>query len=82
MTRPTMEELRAMAPVQQKRGLYAAPAGTGPAGRTCHSCAFLTYTDPQGRAKHPKCVKTKHTHGDATTIRTSTAACRYYEEAR
>lgn len=76
-----MDELRAMAPTRGgKRGLYAGPPGGGPAGRTCHFCAFLTYSDPQGRAKHPKCGKVKWTSGDATTIRTSTPACLHFAE--
>jgi hypothetical protein len=73
-----MDELRAMMPTQKKRGLYAAPPGTGPVGRTCHFCAFLTYSGHN--TKHPKCGKTNYTHGDATTIRTSTPACRLFEE--
>jgi hypothetical protein len=75
-----MDELRSQAPTRggKRRGLYAAPPGTGPADRTCHDCAFLTYTGNVSR--HPKCGKTKYTHGDATTILTSTPACRLFEE--
>lgn len=82
MTRPTWDELRAMMPAKgaKLRGLYAAPAGTGPLGKTCHDCAFLRYNDPQGRAKHPKCGKVKYTSGDATTIKTRTPACRHFEQ--
>jgi len=81
MTRPTMEELRAQVAAQHDRAhwsrRYAAEPGTGPAGATCHSCAFLRYT---GHAKeHPKCGRTKYTHGDATTILTRSPACRLYE---
>lgn len=79
MTRPTMDELRALAPVQMKRGLYAAPPGTGPAGKTCHDCAFLTHTG-HNRNRHPKCGKTQYTHGDATTILTRSAACKHFEQ--
>ena len=80
MTRPTMDELRALLPAKGKgrRGLYAAPPGTGPAGKTCKSCQALTYT---GNTKlHPKCGRTAYTSGDATTIRTSSPACRLYAE--
>lgn len=76
---PTMEELRARLPVvgPARRGLYAGAAGSGPAGKTCRTCRFKTYT---GNVKlHPKCSLTNYTSGDATTIRTSTPACRYYE---
>jgi len=69
-----MEELRAQLPW---RGKYAAPPGTGPEGKTCHDCAYLIYTDY--RKRHPKCGRTKYTHGDATTIKTRTAACRLFE---
>lgn len=78
MTRPTMDELRAMLPTKGARGLYAAPPGTGPVGRTCHFCAHLLYTG--SGTKHPKCGQAKYTRGDATTIRTSTPACRQFEE--
>jgi len=75
MARPTMEELRAIALVQGKR--YADMPGTGPDGATCKTCAWLTYT---GNVKRfPKCGKTAFTHGDATTIKTSSPACRKYE---
>jgi len=80
MTRPTMEELRAQVGAQgDKARRYAAEPGTGPAGATCHSCAFLRYT---GHAKYPKCGRTKYTRGDATTIRTRTPACRLYEQEK
>lgn len=75
MTRPTMDELRAKAGRMNAR--YAEEPGTGPQGETCKTCAHLRYT---GHAKHyPKCGKTKYTHGDATTIKTSSRACRLYE---
>lgn len=75
MTRPTMEELRAKLGQMDKR--YGDIPGTGPAGATCKTCAFLRYT---GNVKHyPKCGKTKYTHGDATTIKTSSPACRLYQ---
>ena len=79
---PTMEALRALLPVRgaKRRGLYAAAPGTGPAGRTCHSCAHLRYSH-HTQAKHPKCGLTAYTHGDATTIRTSMPACHRYEES-
>jgi hypothetical protein len=65
--------------VQGKR--YAGMPGTGPEGRTCHSCAFKTYGATGNRGpRYPKCGKTKWTHGDATTIKTSTPACHLYEE--
>jgi hypothetical protein len=81
MTRPTMDELRAIMPTKggRRRGLYAAPPGTGPAGRTCHGCAFLRYSGHG--TKHPKCGKTKYTSGDATTIRTRTPACLHFVES-
>jgi hypothetical protein len=77
---PTLEELRALMPVVggQRRGLYAATPGTGPAGETCASCAHLT--SPPGNKRHPKCGLTKYTHGDATTIRTRTPACSKWEK--
>lgn len=80
VTRPTMDELRATMPTKggKKRGLYAAPPGTGPLGRTCHHCAFLTYSGHN--TQHPKCDKVKWTSGDATTILTRTPACRYFEQ--
>lgn len=79
---PTLEELRRALPVvgQKRRGLYFAAPGTGPEGKTCHDCAHLIYVRPS--AKHPKCDRTKYTHGDATTIRTRTPACRGFEEPR
>jgi hypothetical protein len=73
-----MEQLRAALPLQLKRGLYAAAPGTGPEGKTCHDCAFLTYTGSESR--YPKCGKTKYTHGDRTTIRTRTPACKHFAE--
>jgi hypothetical protein len=77
---PTLEELRAAMPRKDGKhvGLYAAAPGSGPAGRTCKTCTHLRY---MRAAKHPKCGLTKYTHGDATTIRTSTPACKLYEAA-
>lgn len=77
---PTLDELRALLPVVggKRRGLYAAAPGTGPAGKTCHDCDELIYM--RSPAKHPKCGLTKYTHGDATTIRTSTPACKHFTE--
>lgn len=79
---PTMAELRALLPVKGagRRGLYAGTPGTGPVGKTCRSCKHKTYTG--GAKRHPKCGLTDYTHGDATTIRTSTPACHRYEERR
>lgn len=79
---PTFDELRALLPVKgiKSRGLYAGVAGTGPAGKACHDCGWLRYTGTGGRAKHPKCGKTAFTCGDATTIKTRTAACQYFKE--
>jgi len=75
---PTLEELRAKAgrmALFSKR--YADEPGTGPAGETCGSCVWLRYT---GHAKrYPKCGKTKFTHGDATTIKTRSPACRLWQ---
>lgn len=78
---PTWDELRALLPVKgiKSRGLYAGPAGTGPEGKTCHDCGWLRYSH-HSKAKHPKCGKTKYTHGDATTIKTRTAACHHFKE--
>ena len=79
MMRPTMEELRARVGVQGKK--YADMPGTGPEGRTCKTCAFLAYSGSyKGPKRWPKCGKTKWTHGDATTIKTSSPACRLYQE--
>lgn len=79
-----MDDLRARAGAQGRRpgarGLYAAAPGTGPAGKTCRSCAHKRYTGLAKRASHPKCGLTQYTAGDATTIRTSTPACKFYEE--
>ena len=82
---PTFADLRALLPVKglTSRGLYAGVAGTGPVGKTCHDCAHLTYTGNGGSSGHkyfPKCGKTKYTSGDATTIKTSTAACQHFTE--
>jgi len=79
---PTFDELRALLPVKgiRSRGLYAGVAGTGPVGKTCHDCGWLTYTGQRIRSQHPKCGKTAYTHGSATTIRTSTAACQHFTE--
>lgn len=76
---PSMAHLRALLPVvgEKRRGLYAAAPGTGPVGKTCRTCVHLAHMRP---GKHPKCGLTKYTHGDATTIRTSTPACHRYEE--
>ena len=78
---PTMDALRRLLPVvgPQRRGLYAGPAGTGPEGKTCRSCTHKTYTG-NGPKFYPKCGLTHYTHGDATTIRTSTPACHHYQE--
>lgn len=75
---PTMDELRRVLPVvgEKRRGLYAGAPGSGPAGKTCHDCRHLRYMRPP--TKHPKCGLTKYTHGDATTIRTRTPACKYF----
>jgi hypothetical protein len=82
-TPPTMEELRALMPVVggQRRGLYAATPGTGPAGETCASCEHRTSTGGKGN-RHPKCGLTQFTRGDATTIRTSSPACSKWEPQR
>ena len=74
-TRPTLDELRARLGTQGTR--YADMPGTGPAGTTCKSCAFLAYTGNVKR--YPKCGRTSFTHGDATTIKTSSPSCRLYE---
>jgi len=76
---PTFEEMRARMPTSsgKYKGLYAAPPGTGPAGRTCGTCDNLLYTH-HTKAKHPKCGLTEYTHGDATTILTRTPACEHY----
>lgn len=80
MTRPTLEELRALLPAKdgKRRGLYAGPPGSGPEGKTCHHCMYLTFTGNVRR--HPKCGKTKYTHGDATTILTRSAACHHFRQ--
>lgn len=77
MNRPTMEELRQL--VGNQQGRYAGTPGRGPAGKTCRTCAWKTYGAAH-KSKHPKCGKANWTHGDATTIRTSTPACQFYEE--
>lgn len=74
---PTLDELRAQVITGTRK--YADTPGTGPEGTTCHSCRHVRYTDPQGRARHPKCGLTNYTRGDATTIKTSTPSCRRYE---
>ena len=77
---PTMEELRAQVVASYGTGgKYADAPGTGPEGTTCHSCAHLRHTGQANPSKHPKCGLTKYTHGDATTIKTSTPSCRRYE---
>jgi hypothetical protein len=77
---PTMEELRAKIGSQRAwLGRYAAQPGTGPAGKTCHDCAHLTYTGLAVPTKYPKCGLTNFTRGDATTIKTRTAACELFK---
>lgn len=78
---PTLEELRASLPLRgtKKRGLYAGSPGGGPAGETCRTCKHKTYTGQSKPTSHPKCGLVKYTAGDATTILTSTPACRYWE---
>lgn len=79
MSRPTFDELRARMPQKYEgKGLYAARPGTGPKGKTCHDCAHLRYSGHG--TDHPKCGKAAWTSGDATTIRTRTAACHLFEE--
>ena len=79
---PTFDELRALLPVKgiRSRGLYAGVPGTGPEGKTCHDCGWLRYSLASRPTKYPKCGKVKYTRGDATTIKTSTAACQHFEE--
>lgn len=82
---PTMDELRARVAMQKEKGTkirYAGVPGTGPAGKTCHDCGWLRYTGQAVRTKHPKCGKTAYTSGDATTIKTRTAACQHFKEDR
>lgn len=71
-----MDELRARIGKQGAR--YAEMPGTGPTGTTCKTCAALTYTGNQ--RKHPKCGRTAFTHGDATSILTSSPSCLLYAE--
>lgn len=78
MSRLSWDELRAKTP---KTGRYAGTPGEGPAGKTCRSCRHKTYSG-HGPKYFPKCGLTRWTHGDATTIKTSTPACRFYEEAK
>lgn len=78
MTRPTLDELKALYPTT---GKYAGAPGSGPVGKTCRSCCHKVYTGHHRRPTHPKCGLTAYTHGDATTIKTSTPACHRYEEA-
>ena len=80
---PTIEELRARAGALHGRAKpgwwkrYAGEPGTGPVGKTCKTCAFKRYA---GHAtQHPKCGLIPYTHGDATTIKTSSPACSLYQ---
>jgi hypothetical protein len=78
---PTMEELRAKIGSQRAwLGKYADRPGAGPAGKTCHDCGWLHYTGLAKPTKYPKCGKTNYTSGDATTIKTRTAACSHFEQ--
>jgi hypothetical protein len=78
--RPTLDELRARIGAQRAwLGRYAAEPGTGPAGKTCHDCKWLSYTGRAVPWKYPKCGLTSYTSGDATTIETRTPACRLFE---
>ncbi len=81
--RPSFDELRrkfgGASEAWTKR--YAGRPGTGPAGQTCGSCAFLRSTDPQGRGRHPKCGKFPYTAGDATTIKKRSPACHLFQLA-
>lgn len=54
-------------------GGYARPPGTGPAGETCGSCAFLTAN--VRRRRYWKCGRTEWTFGAATDIRRRSPAC-------
>lgn len=64
-----------------RNGIYASTPGTGPAGKTCRTCEHKIYSH-HSLPKHPKCNLVAWTAGDATTIKTSTPACRRYEERR
>ena len=61
---------------------YAGPPGSGPAGKTCGSCDFKTYSDRHNiPPKHMKCGLVAYTHGDATSIKAGTPACHKYKPA-
>lgn len=81
---PTFEEMRKRVAAQlTSRGTkrrYAGEPGAGPVGMTCHECGWLTYTGKARPITYPKCGKTAYTSGDATTIRTRTAACEHFAE--
>lgn len=72
--------LRNVSRRKSRAAAYAGQPGTGPAGKTCQTCAHKTYTG--GAKLHPKCGLTAYTCGDATTIKTRTPACHKYEAAK
>lgn len=63
----------------KKAGGYAHFPGTGPAGKTCMSCAYRTKRD---KGKKEWCAKNREILGRWTNpIITSSAACKYYERS-
>jgi hypothetical protein len=75
------------APVQPppKRGAngYAAPPGSGPAGKTCRDCAAYVSVQHNTR-RYPKCARMRAhwTRGPGSDIKAASPACRLFEAAR
>lgn len=59
---------------------HAAPAGSGPEGKTCGDCAHYTRVEYHNKT-YRKCgkVRAHWTHGPGTDIRRKDPACRYFE---
>lgn len=67
-------------PFKPRKGLYAAPPGTGPAGETCGSCRHIC-RHPSGRYRKCGVVRALWTHGPGTDIKARSPACAKWEAA-
>jgi hypothetical protein len=83
MRPPTTDLFGAPIEPPRPRGGYAAPPGSGPAGKTCRDCAAYVSVQHNTR-RYPKCARMRAhwTRGPGSDIKAASPACRLFEAAR